>query len=208
MKNSFLLSVATLSLGFVAFPVAVAVAQDGNAVPLIEREKLFGNPQKSGAALSPNGKWIAWRAPLDGVMNVFVAPANDMAKAKTVTASKDRPIRNFNWSGDSSTILYIQDKGGDENFLLYGVDVVSGKERNYTPFDKTRVIIVGASYQTKDKLLIGLNNRNPQYHDVHLLDLKTGTTKEIMRNDSYSGLIADDTLTLRMAQKSNVQGGD
>ena len=59
MKNSFLLSVATLSLGFVAFPVAVAVAQDGNAVPLIEREKLFGNPQKSGAALSPNGKWIA-----------------------------------------------------------------------------------------------------------------------------------------------------
>ena len=207
MKNSFLLSVATLSLGFVAFPVAVAVAQDGNAVPLIEREKLFGNPQKSGAALSPNGKWIAWRAPLDGVMNVFVAPANDMAKAKTVTASKDRPIRNFNWSGDSSTILYIQDKGGDENFLLYGVDVVSGKERNYTPFDKTRVIIVGASYQTKDKLLIGLNNRNPQYHDVHLLDLKTGTTKEIMRNDSYSGFIADDTLTLRMAQKSNAQGG-
>ncbi len=206
MKYSFLTSVATLSMVFTALPAAV-VAQDGNTVPLIEREKLFGNPQKSGAALSPDGKWIAWRAPLDGVMNVFVAPASDMAKAKPVTASKDRPIRNFNWSGDSSMILYIQDKGGDENFLLYGVDVASGKERNYTPFDKTRVMMVGTSYQIKDKILIGLNNRNPQYHDVHLLDLKTGTTKEVMRNESYSGFTADDTLTLRMAERSNAQGG-
>ena len=206
MKYSFLTSVATLSMVFTALPAAV-VAQDGNTVPLIEREKLFGNPQKSGAALSPDGKWIAWRAPLDGVMNVFVAPAGDMAKAKPVTASKDRPIRNFNWSGDSSMILYIQDKGGDENFLLYGVDVASGKERNYTPFDKTRVMMVGTSYQIKDKILIGLNNRNPQYHDVHLLDLKTGTTKEVMRNESYSGFTADDTLTLRMAERSNAQGG-
>ena len=140
-------------------------------------------------------------------MNVFVAPANNMEDAKPITSSKDRPIRNFSWSGDSSMIMYIQDKGGDENFLLYGVDVATGKERNYTPFDKTRVILVGASYKDKDKLLIGLNNRNPQYHDVHLLDLKTGATTEIMRNDSYSGFIADDTLTLRMAQRSNAQGG-
>jgi Tol biopolymer transport system component len=147
------------------------------------------------------------RAPLDGVMNVFVAPSNNMADAKPITSSKDRPIRNFSWSGDSSMVLYIQDKGGDENFLLYGVDVATGNERNYTPFDKTRVLLVGASYKDKDKLLIGLNNRNPQYHDVHLLDLKTGATTEIMRNDSYSGFIADDTLTLRMAQRSNAQGG-
>ena len=95
MKNSFLTSVAALSVALAAIPASTAVAQTDSAVPLIEREKLFGNPQKSGAALSPNGKWIAWRAPLDGVMNVFVAPADDMAKAKTVTASKDRPIRNF-----------------------------------------------------------------------------------------------------------------
>ena len=207
MKNPLLTSVLTLSMLMSAVPANIAQAQDDNSVPLIERQKLFGNPQKSGAALSPDGKWIGWRAPLDGVMNVFVAPAGDMAKAKAVTSSKDRPIRNFSWSGDSSMIMYIQDKGGDENFLLYGVDVASGKERNYTPFEKTRVMLIGSSFQNKDQILIGLNNRNPQYHDVHLLDLKTGTTKEIMRNDSYSGFVADDTLTLRMAQRPNAQGG-
>jgi len=205
VKNSIFTSAITLAVLLSATPIDIASAQE--TVPLIERDKLFGNPQRAGAALSPDGKWIGWRAPLDGVMNVFVAPANNMANAKPITSSKDRPIRNFSWSGDSSMILYIQDKGGDENFLLYGVDVATGKERNYTPFDKTRVTIVGASYKDKDKLLIGLNNRNPQYHDVHLLDLKTGATTEIMRNDSYSGFIADDTLALRMAQRSNAQGG-
>ena len=205
MKNSIFTSAITLAVLLSATPIDIASAQE--TVPLIERDKLFGNPQRAGAALSPDGKWIGWRAPLDGVMNVFVAPTNNMANAKPITSSKDRPIRNFSWSGDSSMILYIQDKGGDENFLLYGVDVATGKERNYTPFDKTRVTIVGASYKDKDKLLIGLNNRNPQYHDVHLLDLKTGATTEIMRNDSYSGFIADDTLALRMAQRSNAQGG-
>ena len=207
MKSPLLASFLTLSLLLSAIPADIAVAQDDAAVPLIERDKLFGNPQKTGAALSPDGKWIGWRAPLDGVMNVFVAPARDLANAKAVTSSKDRPIRNFSWSGDSSMILYIQDKGGDENFLLYGVDVASGKERNFTPFEKTRVTLVGASFQNKDKILIGLNNRNPQYHDVHLLDLKTGATREVMRNDSYSGFIADDTLTLRVAQRSNSQAG-
>ena len=205
MKNSIFTSAITLAVLLSATPIDFASAQE--TVPLIERDKLFGNPQRAGAALSPDGKWIGWRAPLNGVMNVFVAPANNMEDAKPITSSKDRPIRNFSWSGDSSMIMYIQDKGGDENFLLYGVDVATGKERNYTPFDKTRVILVGASYKDKDKLLIGLNNRNPQYHDVHLLDLKTGATTEIMRNDSYSGFIADDTLTLRMAQRSNAQGG-
>ena len=205
MKNSIFTSAITLAVLLSATPIDFASAQE--TVPLIERDKLFGNPQRAGAALSPDGKWIGWRAPLNGVMNVFVAPANKMEDAKPITSSKDRPIRNFSWSGDSSMIMYIQDKGGDENFLLYGVDVATGKERNYTPFDKTRVILVGASYKDKDKLLIGLNNRNPQYHDVHLLDLKTGATTEIMRNDSYSGFIADDTLTLRMAQRSNAQGG-
>jgi dipeptidyl aminopeptidase/acylaminoacyl peptidase len=205
VKNSVFTSAITLAVLLSATHIDIASAQE--TVPLIEREKLFGNPQRAGAALSPDGKWIGWRAPLDGVMNVFVAPSNNMAEAKPITSSKDRPIRNFSWSGDSSMVLYIQDKGGDENFLLYGVDVATGKERNYTPFDKTRVLLVGASYKDKDKLLIGLNNRNPQYHDVHLLDLKTGATTEIMRNDSYSGFIADDTLTLRMAQRSNAQGG-
>lgn len=176
-------------------------------VPLIERSKIFGNPTKAGASISPDGKWLSWIAPRDGVLNVWVAPANDLAKAKPLTDEKTRPIRSNFWSPDSSTVLFIQDKGGDENFLLYGVNVASGKQTNYTPFEKTRVQIVNISSKVKDRILVGLNNRDPRWHDVHSLDLKTGKLTLVQKNEGYGGFLADEQLKLRVAQKPRPDGG-
>ncbi len=81
--------------------------------PLIERAKLFGNPDKAGAQISPDGKWLSWLAPRDGVMNVWVAPIGDMAKARPLTGETVRPIRQSFWSPDSKMVLFINDKGGD-----------------------------------------------------------------------------------------------
>ena len=68
----------------------------------------------------------------------------------------------------------VQDKGGDENFLLYGVNVATGEERLLTPFENTRVGVVAVSNRIHDRILVGLNNRDPRWHDVHSLDLATG----------------------------------
>ena len=174
---------------------------------LIPREALFGNPTKAGGQLSPDGKWLSWLAPKDGVLNIFVAPRDNPDAAKAITSSTDRPIRQHFWSPDGKSIGYIQDKGGDENFLLYMINVESGEERLMTPFNDTRVQIVGASNTIKDKILVGLNNRNPQFHDVHMLDLNTGLLDMVYQNDGYAGFMADDTLTLRMALRQNAEGG-
>ncbi|HAU21361.1 MAG TPA: S9 family peptidase [Erythrobacter sp.] len=177
------------------------------AAPLIPREALFGNPSRSSGRISPDGKWLSWLAPKDGVLNVWMAPASDPGSAKVMTDATDRPIRQYFWAPDSQSLLYIQDKGGDENFLLYGVNVSSGKETNLTPFENTRVQIVGGSESIRDNVLIGLNNRNPQFHDVHLLDLNTGEMTMMIENESYAGFMADDTLTVRMALRQNAEGG-
>ena len=140
-----------------------------NATPLIPREALFGNPTKAQGRLSPDGKWLSWLAPKDGVLNIWLAPRDDLGAARAITASSDRPIRQHFWAPDGKSIGYIQDKGGDENFLLYSIDVASGEERTLTPFENTRVQILGSSETIKDKMLIGLNNRNPQFFDVHML---------------------------------------
>jgi dipeptidyl aminopeptidase/acylaminoacyl peptidase len=187
---------------------AASPARTVDAAPLIPREALFGNPTKAAGRLSPDGKWVSWLAPSNGVMNIWLAPASDPAAARAMTTSTDRPIRQYFWSPDSRRLLYIQDKGGDENFLLYGVDVASGAETTLTPFDKTRVMLFGSSTTQKDKLLIGLNNRDPRFHDVYLLDLGTGKMTEIMQNDGYAGFLADDSLTLRMAIRPNAAGGN
>ncbi len=177
------------------------------AAPLIPRDALFGNPTKSAGRLSPDGKWLSWLAPNNGVMNVWLAPAADPSAAKAMTAATDRPIRQYFWSPDSQRLLYIQDKGGDENYLLYGIDIASGAETTLTPFDKTRVMMIGSSATRKDKLLIGLNNRDPRFHDPYLLDLTTGKMTQVMQNDSYAGFLADDALKLRMAIRANAAGG-
>ena len=188
-----------------AAPAAVAPA--AIAAPLIPREVLFGNPAKAGGQISPDGRWLSWMAPYNGTLNVFVAPVGDPSAARRLTNITDRPPAGYFWAPDSKSVMYIRDKGGDENFLLYGVNVASGAETTLTTFEKTRVQIVGASTIHKDKVLIGLNNRDARYHDVHLLDLNTGKTTLVMKNDSYAGFLADNTLTLRMATRPNEQGG-
>ncbi len=175
--------------------------------PLIPRAALFGNPTRAAGQISPDGRWLSWLAPLEGVLNIWLAPASDPDAARAITASADRPIRQYFWSPDASAVMYIQDKGGDENYLLYRVDVTTGAETTLTPFDNTRVQLVGASTTAKDKLLLGLNNRDPQWHDVHLLDLATGELTLVMENNAYAGFEADDTLTLRMAMSQNEEGG-
>ncbi|MBD3729731.1 MAG: S9 family peptidase [Sphingomonadales bacterium] len=177
------------------------------AAPLISRDALFGNPSRSSGQLSPDGKWLSWLAPKDGVMNVWLAPASDPAAARAMTEATDRPIRQYFWAPDSKSLLYVQDKGGDENFLLYGIDIATGKETTLTPFEKTRVQIVGTSEHRRDKVLVGLNNRDARFHDVYLLDLNTGQLTEVMENNRYAGFLADDSLTLRMAIAPNAAGG-
>ncbi len=174
---------------------------------LIPRDHLFGNPTRSQGRISPDGAWLSWLAPENGVMNVWIAPRANPDDVRLMTRSADRPIPQYMWSPDSASLLYIQDKAGDENFLLYQIDLKSGDEATLTPFENTRVDVVGASDTIKDAILVGLNNRDPQYHDVHRLNLTTGELELVFENTKFAGFLADDTLTLRMAMKQNGDGG-
>ncbi|GAA0541560.1 dipeptidyl aminopeptidase/acylaminoacyl peptidase [Rhizomicrobium palustre] len=198
-----------LFAAFTAVGVAVSsVALAAGDIPLIERQKLFGNPSRSQGRISPDGKWLSYLAPRDGVMNIWVAPVSDPSAAKALTSEKKRPIRGYFWAPDSATILFINDKGGDENFLLYSVNVSSGEQKTLTPFEKTRVEVIGVSPEVKDRILIGLNNRDPHWHDVYSLSLKDGALTKVLQNDgNYAGFLADAHLTLRGAVRSRPDGG-
>ena len=104
-----------------------AIAADP-AAPLIERTKLFGNPSRAAGRVSPDGKWLSWLAPRDGVMNIWVAPIADPDRRPALTAETTARSAAYFWAPDTSMILFINDKGGDENFLLYGVDVATGAQ--------------------------------------------------------------------------------
>lgn len=200
MKQTHIL-VAAIAAG-IAFGAPLAAS----AADLIPRQILFGNPSKAQALVSPNGQWLSWIAPKEGVLNIFVAPIDHPEQAKAVSDEKTRPIRQHFWTQDSKMILWINDKGGDENFLLYGADVKTGAIKNFTPFDKTRVEIVGTSIKRPTHILIGLNNRDPQYHDYYDLDLASAKLTKVLENKEWAGVIADDSLTPRYGIKETEAG--
>lgn len=187
-----------------AFPQGVKMEQ----TPLIERAKLFGNPTRAQGRISPDGRWLSWIAPSNGVLNIWVAPAADPGQARVLTNETVRPIRQHAWAPDSSMILFLNDTGGDEDFHLFGVPVAGGAVRDLTPFPKTRAEIVAISDKVPDRILVGLNNRDPRWHDVHSLDLKSGRLTLVKQNDGYAGFIADEGLALRVAIRPNAEGGN
>jgi dipeptidyl aminopeptidase/acylaminoacyl peptidase len=173
-------------------------------VDLIPRSVLFGNPERTSPHISHDGTQLGWIAPRDGVLNVWVAPIDesagvDWAAARAVTDDTDRGIRMFGWAWDGRHLLYVQDVGGDENWRLYDVDLVTGERRDLTPFEKIHATIIGSSKRHPTEVLIGMNADNPQLHDVYRLDLVTGALVKEIENPGYAGWLADEDLVVRCA---------
>jgi dipeptidyl aminopeptidase/acylaminoacyl peptidase len=162
--------------------------------PLIPREVLFGNPDRTAPALSPDGARIGFIAPVDGVLNVWVGPADGSAPAQPVTDDRDRGIRTYLFCQDDRHLVYGQDTAGDENWRLYLVDRVQAQ-------------LLAHNRWHPDELLIGLNSDDPQLHDVHRLRLSTGELTKEITNPGFAGWLIDSELVVRGAYTMQPDGG-
>jgi dipeptidyl aminopeptidase/acylaminoacyl peptidase len=187
----------------IAMSIAGCASMNGGTMAeaeLIPREHLFGNPSRAQARLSPDGAFMTWLAPDEGVMNVWIAPRDDLAAARALTSDRGRGIRNHFWALNGRYVLYVQDKGGDENFHAYAVDVATGEERNLTPFEGARAIPYTASWEHPDLFMIGVNNRDPAWFDVYRVNVVTGERTLVYQNvDQLDGFTFDHDLNLRLA---------
>jgi dipeptidyl aminopeptidase/acylaminoacyl peptidase len=182
-----------------------ATGQEGP--PLIPREDLFGNPDKADAQISPNGKWLAWLAPVHGVLNVWVAPIGDPAAAVPITADTKRGIRIYLWAFDGVHLAYMQDEGGNENWHVYAVNVEKRTAKDLTPFPDVRAVLAGRSRKVREEVLITLNKRDPRYPDLVRVNLSTGALTLVAENPGFAGFEADEEFTPRLAVKITPSGG-
>ncbi|NER79314.1 MAG: S9 family peptidase [Leptolyngbya sp. SIO1D8] len=184
------------------------------ALPLlIDRERFFADPDIEGAQLSPDGQFLAFQRPLNGVMNVWVKGIDDSIEAaRPVTAAADHPIWIYFWSADGRYILYAQDNGGNENFHLYAVEPGALDKlpaRNLTPIEGVTVQIYAIPKQTPQEMIVGLNDRDPRFHDVYRLDLTTGERTLILQNDeNVGGWLTDLEGTVRLASRVTQERGN
>jgi dipeptidyl aminopeptidase/acylaminoacyl peptidase len=191
-----------------SFNGGVAVAAGNSETQLIPRTALFGNPVRAQARLSPDGRYMSFLAPKNGVLNVWLAPFGKLDAAKPITDDKKRGIRQHLWADDGKHILFLQDEGGDENWRVYSVDVESRKQVDLTPLDKVRAEIVGLSHERPDIALIALNDRTPEYHDLYEINIASGERKLVERNEQeFAGYLEDLQLRPRVAVKTLPDGG-
>jgi dipeptidyl aminopeptidase/acylaminoacyl peptidase len=201
------------SLRRIVFPVlagllAGATASFGELPPLISRDILFGNPEKTSPKLSPDGKRLAWIAPdAKNVLQVWIRTVGK-DDDKAVTADKKRGIRQYLWAEDNKTLLYLQDADGDENWHIYGVDLASGSVRDYTAFQGVAARLTATDVNFPDEILVSLNVRDKHLHDVYRLKLSSGALVLDTQNPGdVAGFQADAQFQIRAAQVSTPDGG-
>lgn len=178
-----------------------------NITRLIPRQILFGNPDKTSTQLSFDGTKIGYLAPVDGVLNVWVGPAVDPAAANPVTKDTGRGIRFYGWAYTNEHVLYIQDKDGDENWRLYSVDVNTTGTKDLTPVEGVQARIQEVSPNFPREILIALNDRVPEFHDLYLVNIDTGERRLVQENEGFVSFITDDDYNVRLATRMTPDGG-
>lgn len=176
--------------------------------PLIQREILFGNPQRTSPELSPDGKYLAYIAPDEkNVLQVWRRTVGQQDD-RIVTADKKRGIRIFFWTYNADQLIYLQDADGDENFHLFLVNIQSNIVRDLTPFQGVKAQPVELDPKFPDQVLVGMNLNNPQKFDVYRVNLKNGAVE--FDTDNPGNVVswqADAEFQVRAATSATPDGG-
>ena len=196
--------ICVLVLGLAAVYLTGCGAESTKIVP---REVLMGNPEKASPKVSPDGNMMAWIAPVDDILNIWVETigADD---ARPVTNDTERGIVLYFWAKDNKHIMYLQDVGGNENWQLYRANIETGENEILTPYEGVQVQIVEYTKRHPDDMLIAMNKEDARLFDVYHLDLRTGETERVARNPgNIVGWLVDYELKVRGAMAATPEGG-
>ena len=177
---------------------------------LIDRELFFGNPEIAASQLSPDGKFVSFIKPLNGVRNIYVKGINEpFTAARPLTNETKRPIPSYFWSQDGKYILFVKDNDGDENFNVYAVNPAESNPaaRNLTEGKNVRAFIQGVPRSEPDAIYVGLNDRDPAWHDLYKVSISTGQKTLIRKNtERLQDFVFDNADKLRLATRSAENG--
>jgi dipeptidyl aminopeptidase/acylaminoacyl peptidase len=204
-----------LAIAIAFAPIAIS-AQSGKLPPLIDRELFFGDPEISGAQISPDGRYISFLKPYKETRNIWVKRTGDpYTAAKLITNDTKRPVTQYFWSRDGKYILFVQDQLGDENYNVYAVDPASvlaaGQEvptaRNLTAAKGIRAAIYSRPRNDPDIIYVGLNDRDKAWHDLYRVRISTGERTPMRQNtERIAGWVFDNSGALRLATRSTDKG--
>lgn len=153
----------------------------------VRRRIFFRNPDRTNVQLSPDGLQLAWLQPVAGVQNLFVAPAEEPARARQITHETNRSIAAYEWAFTNRHLVVLRDPDGSENFQSHCVDSETGDERTLIAQAGVRSFIWRVSRDHPTEMLFGVNARDRRYFDVVRIDITTGSSHVVFENLGYQG---------------------
>ncbi len=176
-------------------------------VPIIPRTSILGSSVGIPPKVDPNnGLRIAFTAPYNSVLNVYVWDLYmSDARPKPVTMSK-RPITNFEWDY-TGNILYSKDENGDENYHICRADIDNGTETDLTPGKGFKASLFKTSLNYPNEIVVTINDRDPKVFDIKKIDILTGKSDLIFKNDeNFVDFLIDSSFNLCAGYKTLPDG--
>jgi dipeptidyl aminopeptidase/acylaminoacyl peptidase len=116
-----------------------------------------------------------------------------------VTFSKERDIQGYFWKNDNR-LVFLQDKGGNENFHLFAVDKDGKNQKELTVGEDVRAEIIDDLFENENEMIVGLNKRNPEFYDAYRININTGELTMVGENPgNITGWQTDNAGNIRIA---------
>ena len=141
----------------------------------------FAKPKASGFKLSPNGQFLSYREKDDKNKRHIYVKNIKTGESKRAIEEKEELVRDYGWI-NNERLYFSMDKGGDENYHIYAVNLDGSNLKDMTPFDGVTASITKILKDQKDYIIISMNKNNKQVFEPYKLNVITGDLVQLYEN--------------------------
>jgi dipeptidyl aminopeptidase/acylaminoacyl peptidase len=145
-------------------------------------EDYFARPKARTFKFSPNGKYLSYREKDENAKNHIYVKNLETGEAKRAIEEKEELIRGYAWA-NNERLLYVMDKGGNENYHLFAADIDGSNTKELTPYEGVRVELLNELKEDKDHVIVSMNKNNPQIFEPYKVNINTGELEQLYEND-------------------------
>ncbi len=148
----------------------------------------FARPKARTFRFSPDGTFLSYREKDENTKNHVYVKNTITDEITRVIEEKEELIRGYGWANDSR-LIYIMDKGGNEDYHLFAVNIDGSNQKELTPFEGVKVNILAGLKEDKTHMIISMNKNNPQIFEPYKINIVTGELKQLYKNEDATNPI-------------------